>query len=747
MEVRCSSCATEYEFDDALVSARGTSVKCTNCGHQFRVHPPATMTQAAQGGALETWVVRDARGKETVFRSLRDLQQAIVRGQLDPKHEMSHAGQPFRALQDIYELQTFFNQARLRPPKPAPRTLLGVGHEVEGRASATPGPPRRRGPEVTQDRVTPVAGVPAVRLPAQAPPEPAAPASDVRVQPESGARPSRPLGAAPPRAASEREASPAPPAAAVPWQHIQGLHDAESEDFRRSPGAGSRWIALVVVLGGLALVAGTVGRNYLMGFVRPTQEVPALDPRVPALLDLARTALARGDFDNARAELAKASLLAESEPTVTAAKASLEIAIAEPVWLERRIGQALELEAAKAPAAKTKASAAETEAAEKRALAKQQLDLTLQDRLAKAKTAVTAAVERAQDLPEVVRARVDLLRLSDQPKDARALVGPLSAQASDPDNAYSLGALDVAEGPAGHASAIERLRVAARPEEALGKARALLVYVLALSGDAAGAGAELDKLQTLAPRHRALPGLQELVSTARARAGAPEADSTPRKAAPAPSRAASSAGTPARDDVQSQLAHAASLHRQGDLSGAEKVYQGVIAKRPNDVTALLGLGDIARQRQASATAAAYYDKVLEQNKNNVQALMARADIYWHSGNRARAAELYRRALGQVGPSDPLGQRALRRIEEFDKAGTPSGDEGRSGEELEAAEAASEPSSAGAEEGEPSAPAREEASGPPKNTPAKPAPVTPTEPAIEEINADEDTSSADEAPPP
>ena len=74
MEVRCSSCSTEYEFDDALVSARGTSVKCTNCGHQFRVHAPPAAT-----GISEKWIVRDGRGKESTFTSLRELQQAIVK--------------------------------------------------------------------------------------------------------------------------------------------------------------------------------------------------------------------------------------------------------------------------------------------------------------------------------------------------------------------------------------------------------------------------------------------------------------------------------------------------------------------------------------------------------------------------------------------------------------------------------------------------------------------------------------------
>ena len=37
MDVQCERCKTEYEFDDALVSGRGTTVRCTNCGHQFKV--------------------------------------------------------------------------------------------------------------------------------------------------------------------------------------------------------------------------------------------------------------------------------------------------------------------------------------------------------------------------------------------------------------------------------------------------------------------------------------------------------------------------------------------------------------------------------------------------------------------------------------------------------------------------------------------------------------------------------------
>jgi predicted Zn finger-like uncharacterized protein len=42
MAVVCDRCRAEYEFDDALVSERGTTVKCTNCGHQFKIYRPAS---------------------------------------------------------------------------------------------------------------------------------------------------------------------------------------------------------------------------------------------------------------------------------------------------------------------------------------------------------------------------------------------------------------------------------------------------------------------------------------------------------------------------------------------------------------------------------------------------------------------------------------------------------------------------------------------------------------------------------
>ena len=42
MDVRCEKCQTEYELDEARLKPGGVTVKCTNCGHMFKIRRRAT---------------------------------------------------------------------------------------------------------------------------------------------------------------------------------------------------------------------------------------------------------------------------------------------------------------------------------------------------------------------------------------------------------------------------------------------------------------------------------------------------------------------------------------------------------------------------------------------------------------------------------------------------------------------------------------------------------------------------------
>ena len=77
MDVTCERCGTEYEFDETLVSDRGTTVKCTNCGHLFKVF----RSDASISGA-KSWQVELSDGTVRTLTSLKELQRLISDGAL-----------------------------------------------------------------------------------------------------------------------------------------------------------------------------------------------------------------------------------------------------------------------------------------------------------------------------------------------------------------------------------------------------------------------------------------------------------------------------------------------------------------------------------------------------------------------------------------------------------------------------------------------------------------------------------------
>jgi predicted Zn finger-like uncharacterized protein len=790
MDVRCNRCGTDYEFDDTLISDRGTTVQCTNCGYQFKIYPPK-----AGAGVPERWLVRTGSGKELVYTSLRDLQRAITDHKVGPKDLLSRGAQPPRPLGSIPELEPFFTTAGgvSRGLQSVPRTLHGVAPPPTGtqRSSVEP-PEKQRTTEIGVGRKTasfhtkdvgaalsatlPVSGSaptprdsatfatqPAMPMvlgstiplsppsPGQAdtvrdpspprtepPPKPGSraprsPEPDTRVSPAPPTGPAKPqvgstvriettsaanhapspkaplnfdntlpaasppVGAQAPRktptvatrkelrpghdtrpsmqsagyeatlplASASASASspiasspiassprPAPAPAPPPISTRERLpsYDDLPDVHAPEPGrrARSRWIAGVVFIAVAGLLAVTVGRQYLARFSTAKKpELAARDERAARFLAEGNRLLARADYDGAQEQITKAQALADRDPTVLAARARLDTLRADLAWLKLRLLDP-----------STTALVQDT-----------QREL---GRLAgKARAAVEAAFAVAPEDPSVARARVDALRIAGEETKAREWIAPIAANAADPQNAYVLAALDLAEAAPVWSTVIDRLRAASVSEQEAARARGALVYALVRAGRVVEAETELAKVSGGSYQHPLAEELKDFVS----RFSAPldgGVDASRDAAATAESARAAAAAAPAGDapepsagsgDFRARLRQAAQAMSSGEYALAQELYQSVTSELPGNTEALSGLADVARRRGDSATAQRLYEQVLSSNPSYLPALTALADLKWSSGDRKGAISYYRRVLEHVGPSTDYGRRASSRIAE------------------------------------------------------------------------------------
>jgi predicted Zn finger-like uncharacterized protein len=167
MDVTCPRCQTDYEFDDALVSERGTTVKCTNCGHQFRVFRPRA--GAGAPATPELWRIERRSGEPLELRSLVELQRAIRAGRVSRDDLLRRGDAAPRRVGDIPELEPFFPAARAEATHTQP--LPTIQHPA-GPAPAPP--PAGTGDAREADRFpahTPAYGRTAAMVPPQVEPE------------------------------------------------------------------------------------------------------------------------------------------------------------------------------------------------------------------------------------------------------------------------------------------------------------------------------------------------------------------------------------------------------------------------------------------------------------------------------------------------------------------------------------------------------------------------------------------------
>ncbi len=696
MDVRCPRCATDYEFDDALISERGTTVKCTNCGHQFKIFPQSG------NGAPERWLVTTQSGKELVFTSLKDLQKGITAGKVTLDDLLSRGNHPPKPLRSIAELEGFF-RVKADVPKSDSKissTLYGVAPpnpRFEAQASATEAArPASKEPPTRASAVSlPVSAAPAEQpepfqsvarsLDHHPPPtapragstKPAlysnvesTPASDAPETEETATRPypdrlpnpnslpSTPIAVDPadPRAPASRDGSPfsrtlpagQAPLAGAYADSARSLTTALRElDLARGSseipgvrarGASLKWLLAFVGLAVIVFLLLTVGKKYVL----PTAEVKSAvsddaRARIRKLLDSANLLLSQGELESAKEQIDKGLGISEQDREALGARAELEAIRADIEWLKLRLID---------PKNKAFIDATERD---------------LATRLTKAQVAVEQTGAAGQE-QSAIRAKLDVLRMQGQLAAARAEVARLGNSASKTENAYTLVALDLAEANPDWPNVVQRLRAAALGEGALGRVQAALVYALVRAKKPSEASTELERIQA---GHPLFAPLKSFVMAAKVpdSAASVTAASSPISAEDA-GRAEGLAGEhPSGGNFQDKLQQANNALAAGDPERADKLYQDVLSTQPSNTEALTGRADAARRRGDSALAGKLYARVLDLNPNYLPAMLGSADYHWQTGNRSTALVLYRRIVEQDGTASSYGKRAKARIDE------------------------------------------------------------------------------------
>jgi predicted Zn finger-like uncharacterized protein len=742
MDVQCERCKTDYLFDDALVSERGTMVRCTTCGHQFRVRAGA---DADTQPITDRWLVHTGAGQRLTFSSLRELQRAILTRQIVRSDVLLRGGGPWRDLGSIEELDPFFQASTSKRPHDGsgapvpPMNTPGVAHFPDGASRRLTTPPSADVQSAPPERGRNIAEGPpstfpkraaqwspdssarpfVARVPAEAhgqfgtgadglypaPPEPGQdvvgrpkietlrPPAGAAVAPPPPSTSSPPTGvpiqnATPPVTAGDRsvefrpryggtgevpyaetsaagemvmrppqERTPAPfdapvraapllePTPRPPSAMFQG--DELPEMSSRAPsfsteedwyGAPPRrrvggWVVAFVLMLAVGVVGWAVAKPYVLA--RKAASIHEPDPRAQQFAADGERALSEGNLESAQEAFDKASALAESSPRVLLDEARVEAAKADIPWLKLRL--------------------LSPDSAEEMRATKQQLD----DRLTRVRKAAGDAVASAPADLSSARAAIDALRLEGATQEARSSVARIISQSSQPETAYVLAALDLAEPSPSWPTVIDRLRVAAAEGNG-GRARAALVYALARSGDPTEARAELAKLESLPRPYPLLPHLRGFIDRSSARpvgsagsiainlasAGVREAAAQTRagaQATPAGGGRVARNAEPARggENPGGGMRAAARAIRAGDWDRARRIYEGLVERNPNDSEALSGIADVERAQGNVHGAIASYRQALSVNPSYLPALLGVADTEWGSGDRTNAQLTYK----------------------------------------------------------------------------------------------------------
>lgn len=639
MEVVCGRCKANYEFDDALLSADGTTVRCTRCGNEFEIFPGEDRRE----DEWSVWAKGDPEPSK--YQTFAELEQDIVRGKIGPDDLLARGADIARPLSAISELGPLLRRhaanrlsghettgphrfAKTRVGLPSMGDRIPAELLTGDRASPPPLERPRRphdGKKVRSALSGPFLGVRVASdpspgtLPSGTPPAlssrgrppllsetlpSASPPAEVEAVSSSrpGAKtPSSRPGSIPPssprsprdlaRATAFDGTRPVPEVlrqtalrttrstsmepASPPSSLSSGVRSAPGQLPRRR---GARAALLVIaVLGGALAFGLTVGRKSFQ---------KSLAPSAPAI----------------SSEAVPEESSSKGEESV--ARIEREIRALDWQWLRSRLLE--------------------------------DSDPKKADVLTRLKADVRRLrgdLERIPVSPERLWGEVDLLRMDGQIGPARARLRELGDRAMErPDSLALLDLADPEAGPPSPALIAELARARMAPDSE-GLARAALVYALVRANDFEKAEAQYGELAA-EPGGIPEPLLGELKEfIRRVQAAAPEAPEAP------------------KTDIDSK---APAL----ESPDSEAATLRAAPKEPTDLN-----GSVARPASDAAKTPATPPRAAsaETISPEVSDWVARADALWSTGDQAKAVRLYQQVLNAVGKKHFLGQRASARI--------------------------------------------------------------------------------------
>jgi predicted Zn finger-like uncharacterized protein len=643
MDVTCNRCGTIYEFEEGLISATGTTVKCTQCGHLFKVHrtaaPPTPKPVAPEAEEALKWRVRRVDGSTHSLESLAELTPLISAGQFHRDDEISRTGQIWRKLGDIAELASLFEglppRARRLSQPPPPPLLSGepaeprLGPDADDARSTEPRPRRRSQADQRFQVMGAEVDLSARTQPMQ--PIDAATAETIASPPAPPARPREP---------AEREAEPSMPmavAVASSRPPAPTLDSEPSDDAGRSP-----WLLRGFAIGIPLLIAAAVAGAL---FVRARQST-ATAPAQPA-----RDLLSRGDqalashraerFDEAIAEYGKALAFAKDDPHILSS-----ISRVYAVW-----SQSLRFSAALATRTGS-ASTAELASlqGEARRLAEQ------------AKLYGERAAQRNPGNEEASVALSDALRLSGNLVSARAELDRARATqgmaSAETLRVAALLAMDEANGDLAAARPLAERAVAQDPS--MIRARLLLLRCLIATGELDAARAQLESVRKLdvAPPLLAEIAAELALAAKRVQAHKPSSAPSPEARGSAAPKGPASANTPQAAETERPSQDPMELVRRGEaalergaVQSAEHAFEQALALSPHLARAETGLGYVALERSQPNLAVTHFRPAAK--SGHAEAFIGLGDAYRRLGRSRDALDAYKTYLQRY----PTGARS------------------------------------------------------------------------------------------